>query len=594
MSRRADEGQLSFDDLFGDIAEVPATPRRLLDPAEVAARCGLSYAPSPEQARVVSAPPDRPLVVVAGAGSGKTETMAARVSWLVANRLVEPEAILGLTFTRKAASELNERVRLRLGALARHRDTDDDLRRRLDIAQPTVSTYHGYAAALVAEHGLRIGVEPGAGVLGPAMCWGQAATVVDVVDRRHERRPADPAHHDRGRPGAGLRARRARHQPGGPARVDRPARGADRGIRGRPSQEGAVQGRHRHARPPEGAGGAAAAGRGVRGAQAGSRRHRLRRPGGLRGTDRGRRRPRSADASGPAGRSSCSTSTRTPASVSSGCSRPCSAGTPGTRCSPSATPASRSTAGAGRRPARSSASPAPSPACPTRPAERLTLATSWRNDDAVLAVANAVSGMLPPPDQPLPDLAPAPTAGRGAVSVGLYGTVAEETEALADRLAELLERRGPDGKRPTVAVLVRARKQLPGIAAALRERGAAGRGRRARRTARGARGLRRRRDADRAGRPDRRRCARPAAHRCPLADRPARPRRPRGTGAGAGALASSRPGRGDATPPSRRPTERGSIVEALDDLGGPDAYSAGGLPPAAPARRGAGRTCARG
>ena len=110
---------------------------------------------------MVAAPADRPLVVVAGAGSGKTETMAARVAWLVANRLVEPEAILGLTFTRKAASELNERVRLRLGALARHPDTDDDLRQRLDIAQPTVSTYHGYAAALVAEHGLRIGVEPG-------------------------------------------------------------------------------------------------------------------------------------------------------------------------------------------------------------------------------------------------------------------------------------------------------------------------------------------------------------------------------------------------------------------------------------------------
>ena len=112
-----------------------------------------------------------------------------------------------------------------------------------------------------------------------------------------------------------------------------------------------------------------------------------------------------------------------------------------------------------------------------RRAERLTLATSWRNDDAVLAVANAVSGMLPPPAQPLPDLAPAPTAGRGAVTVGLYETVAEETEALADRLAACWH--GTDAalparrtaKRPTVAVLVRARKQLPGIAAALRERG---------------------------------------------------------------------------------------------------------------------------
>ncbi len=157
--------QLSFDDFFAEVPAEPAAPQRLLDPAEVAARCGLSYAPSPEQARVVAAPTDRPLVVVAGAGSGKTETMAARVSWLVANRIVEPEAILGLTFTRKAASELNERVRLRLGALARHPETAPELKARLDIAQPTVSTYHGYAASLVAEHGLRIGVEPGAGVL---------------------------------------------------------------------------------------------------------------------------------------------------------------------------------------------------------------------------------------------------------------------------------------------------------------------------------------------------------------------------------------------------------------------------------------------
>src|SRR4051812_6503398 len=163
MSRRPDDDQLSFDDLFGDAPSQPVVPRRLLSPAEVAARCGLSYAPSPEQARVVEAPADRPLVVVAGAGSGKTETMAARVSWLVANRVVAPEAILGLTFTRKAASELDERVRLRLGALARHPDTADELRERLAIAQPTVSTYHGYAASLVAEHGLRIGVEPGAG-----------------------------------------------------------------------------------------------------------------------------------------------------------------------------------------------------------------------------------------------------------------------------------------------------------------------------------------------------------------------------------------------------------------------------------------------
>ena len=44
------------------------------------------------------------MAVIAGAGSGKSETMAARLVWLVANGLVRPDRVLGLTFTRKAAA----------------------------------------------------------------------------------------------------------------------------------------------------------------------------------------------------------------------------------------------------------------------------------------------------------------------------------------------------------------------------------------------------------------------------------------------------------------------------------------------------------
>src|SRR3954447_17647201 len=110
-----------------------------------------------------------------------------------------------------------------------------------------------------------------------------------------------------------------------------------------------------------------------------------------------------------------------------------------------------------------------------RPAERLTLATSWRNDSSVLAVANAVAGMLPEPAEPLPDLTAAPSAGVGSVTVGLYDTVAEETQALADRLAACWHGSDPTvagrNGRPTIAVLARARKQFHGIATALRERG---------------------------------------------------------------------------------------------------------------------------
>ena len=52
-------------------------------PDELASALGL-FAPTDEQAAVIAAPPG-PLVVIAGAGAGKTETMAARVVWLVAN-----------------------------------------------------------------------------------------------------------------------------------------------------------------------------------------------------------------------------------------------------------------------------------------------------------------------------------------------------------------------------------------------------------------------------------------------------------------------------------------------------------------------------
>ena len=88
----------------------------VVSPQEVAAALGLPP-PTDEQAAVVAAPPE-PALVVAGAGAGKTETMAARVVWLVANGMVTPDRVLGLTFTRKAARQLADRVRARLRRLA--------------------------------------------------------------------------------------------------------------------------------------------------------------------------------------------------------------------------------------------------------------------------------------------------------------------------------------------------------------------------------------------------------------------------------------------------------------------------------------------
>ena len=85
----------------------------------------------------------QPMAVIAGAGSGKSETMAARLVWLVANGLVRPDRVLGLTFTRKASAELAERVRSRLdGYAAPGLDTPGLSRpeRRPDHAQADAAT----------------------------------------------------------------------------------------------------------------------------------------------------------------------------------------------------------------------------------------------------------------------------------------------------------------------------------------------------------------------------------------------------------------------------------------------------------------------
>jgi DNA helicase-2/ATP-dependent DNA helicase PcrA len=144
---------------------------------------GQRYVPTAEQARVIEAPL-RPLLVVAGAGSGKTETMAARVVWLVANGMVRPDEVLGLTFTRKAAGELGERLASRLGALEEAGlwtpATEDGAAVLGD--GPTVSTYHAYAAGIVREHGVRLGVEAESRLLSEAAAWQFAHEAVSSWD----------------------------------------------------------------------------------------------------------------------------------------------------------------------------------------------------------------------------------------------------------------------------------------------------------------------------------------------------------------------------------------------------------------------------
>jgi DNA helicase-2/ATP-dependent DNA helicase PcrA len=120
--------------------------------------------------------PLAPGLVVAGAGSGKTSVMAARVVWLVATGQVAPDQVLGLTFTNKAAAELAGRLRKGLAQAGIPSTGTAE-----EPGEPVVSTYHAFAGRLVTEHGLRLGVEPRSRLLADATRYQLAARVL----RRH-------------------------------------------------------------------------------------------------------------------------------------------------------------------------------------------------------------------------------------------------------------------------------------------------------------------------------------------------------------------------------------------------------------------------
>ena len=129
--------------------------------------------PTPQQRAVIESPL-APALVVAGAGSGKTETMASRVVWLLANGMVRPDGILGLTFTRKAAGELSVRINDRIRALE-----DVGLLDAGDAFEaPTVSTYNAFANAVFRENALLVGRDGESQVLTEPSAWQLARRVV--------------------------------------------------------------------------------------------------------------------------------------------------------------------------------------------------------------------------------------------------------------------------------------------------------------------------------------------------------------------------------------------------------------------------------
>lgn len=172
---------------FGRVGEAEAAPEARFSPAELAGILGEKNRPTPEQSSIIESSL-APRLVIAGAGSGKTATMADRVVWLVANGWVKPEEVLGVTFTRKAAGELSSRIRAKLATLQRIAAEDDgtigfpECVAAADGLEPKVSTYHSYASGIVSDYGLRLGIERDVVLLGGAQSWQLASEVVETFD----------------------------------------------------------------------------------------------------------------------------------------------------------------------------------------------------------------------------------------------------------------------------------------------------------------------------------------------------------------------------------------------------------------------------
>jgi ATP-dependent DNA helicase UvrD/PcrA len=118
-----------------------------------------------QQRQAATAPPDRPLLILAGAGSGKTATLSARVAWLIAHGLA-PERILLLTFTRRAAREMLTRTRalLERAGIAAH-------------GQVVGGTFHSVAWRLVRLYAEPLGLPPRLSVLDAS----DSADLLDLV-----------------------------------------------------------------------------------------------------------------------------------------------------------------------------------------------------------------------------------------------------------------------------------------------------------------------------------------------------------------------------------------------------------------------------
>ncbi len=97
-----------------------------------------------------------PLLIVAGAGTGKTRVITEKIKYLISDQGFSPRQILALTFTEKAAEEMLDRV---------------DIAMPLGYEQPWLSTFHSFCDQLLREEALEIGLDPAYKILTPPQAW---------------------------------------------------------------------------------------------------------------------------------------------------------------------------------------------------------------------------------------------------------------------------------------------------------------------------------------------------------------------------------------------------------------------------------------
>ena len=158
---------------FTNMSEAKYSPEEIIAKLQAHPKFGSQIKPITKHQSAIISSGLEPAVVIAGAGSGKTETMSNRVLYLVANGFATPDQILGLTFTRKAAGELSVRIRKRLRQLSQLPEF-----KHITSTSTAVTTYHSYAGKLLSEHAIRYGIDADADPLGEAAIWQIASDVV--------------------------------------------------------------------------------------------------------------------------------------------------------------------------------------------------------------------------------------------------------------------------------------------------------------------------------------------------------------------------------------------------------------------------------